>query len=155
MKPVLAILAALALCSCAILSTPDKIVSTPVGASLPVPITNKTIITDLQSAASNLDQAVAIGALPANDPAPKCIHDILQRAGIEALPGAAPQQSFEPKNDGLASLGSIAYIQVQQQKAMSGHIVPVSVDCKSLLGTFVIDGAIGLAKLAPIKLLLQ
>ena len=148
MKLILASIVALFLSACA--STPQQINSTPTGAALPIPITNPTIVTDLQSAAYNLDAAVAIGALPANDPAPVCLHTVLQQAGIEVPVGTAPTKSFVPKNDGLASLGAIAYIQIQQAKIMSGQSITVSQSCKAILGQFVIDGAAGLAKLVPV-----
>lgn len=131
------------------ISTPSRIVETPAPgtSSLPIPITNPTIVTDLQSAAYNLDNAVAIGALPADDPAPACLHDILRQGGVEVPAGQVPAKSFAPKNDGLASLGSIAYIQIQQAKAMSGNSgITVAVSCKALLGTFVIDGMTAVAK---------
>jgi len=150
---ILSFLVALSLAGCA--SVPEKISTTPTGATAPIQITNPTIITDLQSATENLDDAVRIGALPADDPAPKCLHDLLQRAGIEARPGAAPIQSFEPKNDGIASLGSIVYIQVQQAKAIAGQITPPSRDCTSLIGTFVIDGATALSKTLPARGLIR
>ncbi len=146
-------LALLMLSACA--STPEKIVSTPVGGTLPIPISNPTIVTDLQSATYNLDQAVAIGALPADDPAPKCLHGFLVKAGIELPAGQAAPKSFAPKNDGLVSLGAIAYIQVQQARVMSGQGVTVSMDCKALLGQFVLDGAAGVAKLIPVRGLLR
>jgi hypothetical protein len=155
MKRILILLVATtaALAGCA--STPSKITgsgaNTNLAAAAPaLPITNPTIVTDLQSAAFNLDNAVAVGALSANDPAPKCLHGILQQAGIETPPGATAPQSFVPKNDGVASLGAIAYIQVQQAKRFAGTGVSVPVDCKALLGQFVLDGMSGAAKVAPI-----
>jgi hypothetical protein len=139
-------------------STPEKIQATPTGGSgsLPIPVTNPTIVTDLQSASYNLDQAVAIGALSPDDPAPGCLHDFLQKAGIENPSGAVPA-SFAPRNDGIASAGSIVYIQIQQAKAISGQGgVSVAVSCKALLGQFVIDGATatvkGAARLLPLPL---
>lgn len=169
MKRIIAVLFALALAACA--STPDKIVSVPAfsppptaatkdtpvvaaPAPLPVAITNPTIIDDLKGATDNLDQAVAIGALPANDPAPKCFHDVLKQAGIEVPPGTAPPASFTPHKDGLASLGSILYIQIQQAKAMqnAATALQVTVDCKALLGQFVLDGAAGLNKVGKTAL---
>ena len=131
-------------------STPDKIVSMPTSSGVPIS-SGSILANDLQSATSNLDQAIAIGALPAGDPSATCFHSILQQAGLEALPGAPVQQSFAPKNDGLASLGSIIYIQIQQQKALKPLII--TSECKALVGTFVIDGASGLAKALPFNVL--
>jgi hypothetical protein len=120
-------------------STPALISGTSPGEA--VPITNRTVVTDLQAAAYNLDNAVLVGALPADDPAPKCIHDILVKAGIELPPGVSPPQSFKPKNDGVASLGAIAYILAQQAKqiASSGAFKTDAV-CEAVLGRVVIDG---------------
>ena len=141
MKRIIAVLA-ISLAACA--STPQLIVGTGTDASgqttqaPPIPIQNKTLITDLQSAAYNLDNAVAVGALPANDPAARCIHGVLQEAGIEIPPGGTAAKSFAPKNDGLVSLGAIAYIITQQKNTAPGVVVPA--DCKTTIGQFVIDG---------------
>lgn len=144
-----------ALCSIllsACVSTPNKIQGGTADTTSPVviPVTNPTIATDLQSASYNLDQAVTVGALSKDDPAPKCLHGVLQQAGLESTPGAAQAQSFVPKNDGVASLGSIAYIQVQQAKQLTGRGVTVPVDCKALLGQFVIDGLTTASKVVPV-----
>src|SRR5207302_4456941 len=109
------------------------------------------IAVDQQSAAFTLDTAIAIGALPANDPADKCIHEVLQQAGIEVPPGGVPAKTFVPKNDGAISLGTIAYISVQQSKLAPGLSVPQ--DCKTIIGQFVVDGFGALNKLVPGALL--
>jgi hypothetical protein len=95
---------------------------------------------DLVAAAYNLDQAVLVGALPADDPAPACVHGVLINAGIELPPGTTAPASFEPKREGLVSAGSIAYIRVQQLKAASGKVLKVPVSCKALIGGIVVDG---------------
>ena len=92
---------------------------------------------DLVAAAYNLDQAVAIGALKPDDPAPKCVHGVLIQAGIEVPPGTPAPGSFTPQKEGLVSIGSIAYIKAQQLKGVK-LVVPV--DCKALIGQMVIDG---------------
>jgi hypothetical protein len=140
-------IAALALSGCA--STPDKITTTPAPGGAVVHLTNSTVIQDLQSAAANLDQAVLIGALSPDDPARQCMHDVLIRTGIEQPPGAATPQSFVPKNDGLASLGAIAYILAQQAKQVAGQRVPVAVECEALLGRVVMDGATNVVRSVP------
>lgn len=113
-------------------------------------ITNPTIVNDLESAAYNLDNAVTVGALTPDDPAPKCLHDVLRVAGIETPPGTTASQTFVPKNNGVASLGAIAYIQVQQAKRAGGQGITVAVDCKALIGQLVIDGATGLVAISPV-----
>lgn len=143
---VAAIAATLTLAAC--VSTPEKIVSTPAAGSMPIPITDPVAVRDLKSAAQNLDQAVAIGALAKDDPAPECLHDALQKAGIELPAGAAAPQSFAPANDGVFSLGSILYIQVQQAKAMSGQRIAVSQSCLALLGQIHLDAMMATARVA-------
>jgi hypothetical protein len=143
MKMLLAIIA-LALSACA--STPDKISGLAPGVA--VPIVNSTIATDLQDAAWNADQAIAVGALDANDPASKCLHDILVKAGIEVAPGAAAPASFTPRNSGVASGGMIVYILAQQAKKIAATGVPVSVECEALVGRVAIDGAKAVNKTA-------
>lgn len=145
---IFAIIAAVALLAGGCVSTPNLISGTIAG-GLPIPITNQTIVTDLQSAAYNLDNAVAVGALAANDPAPKCIHDVLVRAGIELLPGAAQAKTFVPKKDGVASAGAIAYIITQQAKQIAKTGITVDPSCEALLGRVVIDGATALHKAVP------
>lgn len=136
MKYVL-ILASLLLCAC--VSTPEKISGTPTTGG--IPITNPTIVTDLQDAAYNLDNAVAVGALSVDDPAPKCLHSLLVKAGIEVPAGAVPAQSFTPKHSGVASEGAIAYILVQQAKAIAKvGVGPDDPSCEALVGRVVIDG---------------
>lgn len=131
-----------ALAGCA---TPPQISASPMPA-----ITNPTIVTDLQSAAYDLDNAVLVGALAANDPAPKCLHDVMQKAGIETPPGAAAAASFTPKVDGAASAGAVAYILAQQAKKLANGGVTVDPDCEALLGRVVIDGVNTTVKALPI-----
>src|SRR5215472_12024255 len=76
------------------------------------------LINDLQTAAKNLDTAVSDGLLAKDDPAPGCLHIVLQRAGVEAAPGAPSPQPFVAQVDGLISAGSVLYIRFQQGKAV-------------------------------------
>lgn len=145
MKRIIAVLFVAVLAAC--VSTPEKIVSTPTAGALPIPITDPIAIQDLKSAASNVDQAVAIGALPKDDPAPACLHDALQKAGIELAPGQTVPQSFKPANDGAFSLGTILYIQAQQAKAIRGQGINVSQPCLALLGQIHLDALMATAKL--------
>lgn len=131
----LLLLAAVALSGCALM--PETITASPAGG---ISITNQTVVTDLKSASFNLDQAVAIGVLDANDPAPYCLHDVLKRAGIELAPGVQPPKSFTPKYDGIASAGAVAYIEAQKLKRLAGQGVQVDASCEALVGRIVIDG---------------
>jgi hypothetical protein len=90
---------------------------------------------DFQSAAWNLDQAVSVGALAADDPAPACLHAILTDLGMEG----PPPPSFTPRNDGLVSAGSILYIRAQQLKKIQGGGITVPVSCEAVIGRFTMD----------------
>lgn len=134
--------------------TPASI-ATP--APLPIQISNPTIVRDLQAMASNIDQAVAIGALPKDDPAAPCIHDFLQRAGVENAPGATPPQSFKPDNAGVFSAGAIIYILAQQSKATArAGGIQISQQCLALVGQIHLDAitatAKGAARLLPVSI---
>lgn len=143
-----AVVAAALLGGC--VSTPDKISTTPIAGALPIPITNPTVVTDLQSAAFNLDSAVAVGALDPDDPAPKCVHDVLVKAGIEIPAGTVPAKSFAPKNDGVASAGVIAYILARQAQQIRKQGLVVDPSCEALLGRVVIDGVSAVNRAVPI-----
>lgn len=109
-----------------------------------------TVGTDLLSTAYNLDNAIAVGALPADDPAAACVHDVLVKAGLELPPGSEPAKSFEPKRDGIASEGAIVYIRAQNLKSLQG--IDVSPECKMLIGQVVVDGARATRKLGGMLL---
>lgn len=138
MKYLLGIALVFALSGCALMggdiSTPG-----PIGAVNPLArgAPDSIVARDLIAAAYNLDEAVQIGALAADDPAPKCLHAILQRSGLELTPGSTAR-SFTPKNDGVASAGAIAYIVAQQLK--TAKVAPVDPSCEALLGRVVLDG---------------
>ena len=104
------------------------------------------LINDLQTAEKNLDIAVSDGLLAKDDPAPGCLHMVLQRAGIEAAPGAPSPQPFVAQVDGLISAGSVLYIRFQQGKALAQGGLPT--DCKTLVGQIVVDG-VAIAKHFP------
>lgn len=146
MKALLAIVVLL-LAGC--VSTPSLISGTPAAGSLPIPITNPTIVTDLQSASFNLDSAVSVGALTADDPAPKCLHDVLVKAGVEIPAGSAPAKTFVPRKDGVASAGAIAYILAQQAKAIARNPLVVDPSCEALLGRVVMDGVTAFNRAVP------
>jgi hypothetical protein len=110
---------------------------------------NQKLVSDLQATAYNLDQAVAVGALPAGDPAQACVHDVLQKVGVE---GGTPPKSFTPKLTGLASAGSVAYIFAQQAKALRAAGFQVDPACEQLVGRIVIDGAKTTAAASPLAL---
>ena len=99
---------------------------------------------DLQSqmvnAEWNLDQAIAIGALPAGDPADACMHSVLTQLGIEpGTPASTTPTSFVPRTTGLLDSGAALYVQVQQAKQLAGGGITVPVGCQAVVGMFVID----------------
>lgn len=100
------------------------------------------IVVGLQNAAYNLDQAVAIKVLAANDPADLCVHQFLQGIGQDVGQAPVPPApSFTPKVSDLISGGSVAYILAQQAKALAangGIVVPPS--CEQLIGHMVLTG---------------
>jgi hypothetical protein len=125
-------------------STPSKIVAQPAAGALPIQITSPGIVAALQADAANLDQAVAIGAIPKDDPAPACLHDFLRKAGIEVAPGAAAAASFEPDPKGKAS---ILYIQIRQARtALNGPGVQIASSCYAILGEMHFNAIIDLAR---------
>jgi hypothetical protein len=143
----LLVLCALALAAC---SSPPPISSNPVQT-----VTNavsqtqvgKTVQQGLLDSEWNLDQAIAIGVLPANDPADACLHAALTQIGIE--PGTTPPataQQFTPRISDLISGGSVLYILAQQAKQLKGAAgITVPVACEAVVGKFVLDaGALGL-----------
>jgi len=91
---------------------------------------------DLQDASANFDGAIAIGVLPADDPAAGCLKRVIADLGI----GGPEPKSFEVKRSGLISEASIVYIRAKQARAGLGS-VEVSTECKALLGQFIIDNA--------------
>lgn len=146
-KLLLIAIAALALSGCALMGG-DISSAGPINTWNPVSRDPPPLIAkDLLSAADNLDQAVVIGALSADDPAPKCLHSILQRSGLELPPGAT-NRSFTPKNDGVASAGAIAYIVAQQLKNVKS--APVDTNCEALLGRVVLDGVNSAKQAVPL-----
>jgi hypothetical protein len=104
---------------------------------------NSLVGKDLIDAASIADQAVAIGALPRDDPLPVCLHDALQKLGIEAVPGQplATPPSFEAKAEGVISAGVILYLQLQRLKMLStGGGLQIDPACYAIIGRIAVDG---------------
>jgi hypothetical protein len=118
------------------------------------------IIRGLQNAAYNLDSAVKIGALPAGDPAPACVHDVLQKLGADcrldpsAEGGTAcvvtdPSSVFTPRVSDLISAGSVAYIRIQQLKVAAGGGIKVATSCEAIIGQLLIDQARAAGQVLP------
>jgi hypothetical protein len=129
--------------------------ATPISKNAPLPLL-PGVARDLVATGWNLDQAVAVGALDAADPAVGCIHGVLAEAGLDApvcVPPVAPATapvcppapaSFVPENRGAVSAGSIVYIHAQQLRGLARLVVPM--ECDALVGQFV---RLGLTKSAP------
>jgi hypothetical protein len=140
MKALFVVLMALALISCATPITNNK-------GTGGIPISaDSGVGKDLIAAAFNLDNAIAIGVLPSDDPAASCIHGVLKQAGIETPPGAPAVASFVPQDKGAVSVGAIAYIRAQQLRDLKGLTVPVG--CEAIIGKFVVDGLATANKIA-------
>lgn len=116
-KSLIAIMAAVALLS-------GCVSTTPIGASLSP---GAFISRDIETTARNLDNAVIVGALPADDPAPVCLHDLMSRTG-------AGQETFKPEINGLISAQSILYIRAKQIKNRG----EMSVACKAIIGDILV-----------------
>lgn len=106
---------------------------------------NSAVVKGLQNAEWNLDQAVSINILAANDPADQCLHQTLTNLGQELAADGTPVPStakqFTPRMTGLIDGGSVVYILAQQAKkvgANPGALVPAS--CEQIVGHFVIAG---------------
>jgi hypothetical protein len=136
-----ALIGALALTGCA---TPAPISANPIQSVANVAASTQlggTVITGLQGAAWNLDQAIAIKVLPATDPADLCVHQALQAIGQDVGQTPTPVAQFVPKITDLLSAGSVAYILAYQAKQLAGNgglTVPVS--CQQIVGEFVLKG---------------
>lgn len=130
----IAIIAFSLLAACA---SPPPISNQPTNIVAKVVASDTTIATGLQNASWNLDQAVAIGALAADDPAPPCLHSALQLAGLEAIAGAPSAQAFTPKVTDLISAGSVLYIQAK--KLQGAKPFEASPSCKAIVGDVVLQ----------------
>ena len=107
------------------------------------------VVKGLQDAAFNLDSAVKVGALSADDPAPACLHAVLTKLGADPANPVPPGASFAPRVSDLISAGSVAYIRLQQLKKAQGAGIAVPVPCEAIIGRLLIDTASGAASVLP------
>lgn len=108
---------------------------------------NSTVGEDLLAMGYNLDNAVIVGALPSDDPAPACVHDVLRKAGLETVPGTETPKSFTPQREGVLSEGAIIYIKAQALKSLKG--IEVSPECEQIIGRIVVDNMKAARKVGP------
>jgi hypothetical protein len=112
----------------------------------------RVLVTDLQTAAANLDAAAAAGILDRSDQAPQCLHSLLKQEGIDtaaAMPAAAGSAgaaaaspaSINAKIDGAVSAASVLYIRFQQLKKIENQGISLDPGCKQVIGQMVIDAA--------------
>jgi hypothetical protein len=108
-----------------------------------------TVVTGIQNATWNIDQAVAVGALDPSDPAQACLHKIQTQFGIDPNAPAAP--SFVPRRTDLISEGSIVYIEIQILKKLQagGLANTVPPECKAIVGQIVLDAMSANIKAMP------
>ena len=125
----------------------------PISNSLPNDILNQAasgaigqqVQNDLTATQYNLNQAVAVGALSANDPAPTCVNQAVAVLGL-----GAQGKSFTPQLAGVVSAASIAYIRAQQVKALAGSgTLQVPPACLQVLGQMQLDALAAAIKAAP------
>lgn len=125
----------------------------PISKSLPQDVLSQAasgaigsqVQTDIASTQYNFAQAVQVGALSANDPAPTCVNQAVAALGL----GAA-NPSFTPKIDGVFSFASVAYIRAQQIKALAGSgSLQVPPACLQILGQMQLDALAAAFKAAP------
>lgn len=100
---------------------------------------------DLAATQYNLAQAVSVGALSANDPAPACVNQAVATLGL-----GATGKSFTPQLAGVVSAASIAYIRAQQVKALAGSgTLQVPPACLQILGQMQLDALAAAIRAAP------
>lgn len=109
----------------------------------------------LVDAAYNLNSAIAVGILPADDPAAACFNETLTTLGIDPTSGAPIKAagSFVPREGDLISAGSVAYIYAQQAGSLLNGGITVPVGCEALIGKVVLDAARLASKLPGIPML--
>lgn len=108
-------------------------------------IAGAQVQTDLADTQSNFAQAIQVGALSANDPAPVCVNQAVAALGL-----GAPNPSFTPKVSGVFSFASVAYIRAQQIKALAGSgSLTVPPACLQILGQMQLDALAAAIKGLP------
>ena len=119
---------------CALLVSLTLSACTQAISNSPVSLDSASVLgKDLAAAKFNLDQAIAVGALPADDPAAGCVTAVLADLGLDK-----EAVSFEPQREGVVSVGAIIYIRVAQAKAFKDSFKLPS-DCDAVVGRLVID----------------
>ncbi len=140
---IIAIIAALTLAGCATQPPISGNIGKDVVSSLPAPTSGPslqgTVTQGLLDASYNLDNAVTVGALDANDPAPACLHAVLKDIGIDPSSTNPAAPSFTPKVSDLISAGSVLYIRARQLEHATGSGITMTIPCKAIVGQMVID----------------
>jgi uncharacterized protein YfiM (DUF2279 family) len=95
------------------------------------------VVQGLLDAQYNLENAVAVGALPAEDPALPCVKSVLADLGV----GQGEVQRFTPRVSELLSAASVAYIRARQLERERDTPFKLSADCKAIVGQIMIDFA--------------
>jgi hypothetical protein len=117
-------------------------------ANRPVKLSGALSIEDgLKEMAFNLDSAITVQAIPADDPLSACVKGIMKDLGIGDVKDVAP--SFVPKEDTLLGRGSVLYIRAQQAQRMAGAGTKLPISCEASIGKIVIDVARANAKSMP------
>ena len=152
-KLLLTTVAVLALGGCSVFGQPPAPISqNPVQTAVNQVGTTQgaqVVVTDIQDANWNLQQAQALGILTPADPVQACLGGVMVEAGIPAQGATTPTPvaSFTPEIGGLASSGSVLYILAIQAKSLTGNpagLIPAS--CQQIVGNLVIN-----ALMAPLN----
>lgn len=101
----------------------------------------------LREAKFNLENGVAIGVLPADDPALPCITGVMKTLGIDQPEGTV--KSFDPKTDELLGKATVLYIRARQAQSLAGQGINVSPGCEQLIGKILIDAGRGGLRAQP------
>ncbi|MDE2469770.1 MAG: hypothetical protein KGL35_13790 [Bradyrhizobium sp.] len=121
-------------------SLPNDILSSAASGAI-----GQQVQSDLAATQYNLVQAVAVGALSPNDPAPACVNQAVATLGL-----GAQGKRFTPQLAGVVSAASIAYIRAQQVKALAGSgTLQIPPACLQILGQMQLDALAAAIKAAP------
>lgn len=107
--------------------------------SLQNDVVAKKIVEGIQNASWNFDQALLVGALKKDDPAPPCFHALMLDLGIDPASPPPPGSSFTPRVTDVISFGSVLYIRAQQAQDVQGAGIKVPPSCDALVSLVIKD----------------
>jgi hypothetical protein len=128
----------------------------PLSVSAPRPASG--LVLDAQDAMWDLDQAIIIGDLSADDNADKCLHTVLGKYGLDPTVTTPPvvtsatPKSFVPRKGGVLSLGAIAYIKAEQIKNSGPPVIKLPESCGAVVFNLFTFGLQQMASTLPLGL---